>query len=184
MMMSRQHLWKICKKEKCLKIHQTKMKCKGQWQAPQRPGLALSETEERTGPEASHRAQSLHIVQTVPLKSQRRDGSDAPRLHNKDVWEGCRQGSGSNRQRGCWEEASDPDDNQKGQTNSCTPRSSGHSKCHRIQGVPHRLPTDNWDWLQSKLIPLTGQSRKQRMNEQILYKYYWTITDITPFQCG
>lgn len=60
----------ICKNEKGLKIHQTKMKCKERLQAPQCTGLAPGETEEEQGQEAPHRAQSLQVVQTVPSNRQ------------------------------------------------------------------------------------------------------------------
>ena len=65
---------KICKNEKGLKIHQTRMKCKERLEAPQCTGLEPGETEEEPGPEAPHRAQSLQVVQTVPSirKSEKR----------------------------------------------------------------------------------------------------------------
>lgn len=58
---------KICKNEKGLKIHQTKMRCKERLLAPQCTGVEPAETEEELGPESPHTAQSLQVVQTVPL---------------------------------------------------------------------------------------------------------------------
>ncbi len=61
---------KICKNEKGLKIHQSRMKCKERLQASQSTGLVPGETEEEPSPEAPHRAQSLQVVQTVPSTRQ------------------------------------------------------------------------------------------------------------------
>ncbi|KAK0134731.1 Retrovirus-related Pol polyprotein from type-2 retrotransposable element R2DM [Merluccius polli] len=61
---------KICKNEKGLKIHQSRMKCKEQLHASQCTGLVPGETEKAPSPEAPHRAQSLQVVRTVPSTRQ------------------------------------------------------------------------------------------------------------------
>lgn len=56
---------KLCKNQHGLKIHQTRMKCL-EWESEvQRTGPGPGETQEEPGQEASHRAQSLHIPESL-----------------------------------------------------------------------------------------------------------------------
>ncbi|XP_035990671.1 uncharacterized protein LOC118562404 [Fundulus heteroclitus] len=56
---------KLCKNHRGLKIHQAKMKCLDRDNEVQRSGLVPGETQEEPGQEATHRAQSLHVPQTL-----------------------------------------------------------------------------------------------------------------------
>ncbi|XP_049324773.1 uncharacterized protein LOC125789951 [Astyanax mexicanus] len=55
---------KICKNNRGLKIHQSRMKCLEQENAAQRTGLTPGETQEGPGPETTHRAQNLQVRNT------------------------------------------------------------------------------------------------------------------------
>lgn len=56
---------KMCKNQRGLKIHQSRMKCKEQQRVPQCTDLRSGETEEEQGQEAPHSTQSLRVVHAV-----------------------------------------------------------------------------------------------------------------------
>ncbi|XP_049336392.1 uncharacterized protein LOC125802421 [Astyanax mexicanus] len=56
---------KLCKNHRGLKIHKARMKCLDKDNEVQRSGLVPGETQEEPGQEATHRAQSLHVPQTL-----------------------------------------------------------------------------------------------------------------------